>query len=137
MQPQCCLRSDQQPWGYMGQRLYQPTGGAASSCLVRTWVAFPYRRGSVCSLSSILPPPSPGCYSLLPLTPRHIQSSLPSQKGSNDTCPKGSCPRAQLSCLRKSSNKGTGTHLPRTLTSVKPQLFIESWECLVTFSRRS
>nr|AAH55822.1 D730001G18Rik protein [Mus musculus] len=48
----------------MGQRLYQPTVGTASSCLVRAWVAFPYHRGSVCNLSSILPRPSPGCYSL-------------------------------------------------------------------------
>lgn len=64
VQPQCCLRPDRQPWGYMGQRLYQPTVGTASSCLVRAWVAFPYHRGSVCNLSSILPRPSPGCYSL-------------------------------------------------------------------------
>lgn len=58
VQPQCCLRSDWQPWGYMGQRLYQPTVGTASSCLVKAWVAFPYHRGSVCSLSSILPHPA-------------------------------------------------------------------------------
>lgn len=57
VQPQCCLRSDRQPWGYMGQCLYQPTVGTASSCLVRAWVAFLYHRGSVCSPGSILPQP--------------------------------------------------------------------------------
>lgn len=136
VQPQCCLRSDQQPWGYMGQRLYQPTVGASSICLMRAWVAFPYHRRSVCSLGSILPPSSPGCYSLSALTPRHIQSSLLTQKGSKDTCPKGSCPRAQL-LPQEILQQGTGTHLPKTLTSMKPQPFIESWECLATSRRKS
>lgn len=113
VQSQCCLRSDWQPWGSMGQCLYQPTVGAASSCLVRAWVAFLYHRGSVWSLSSILLQPRlfPSL-SLSALTPRHIRSSLLSQKGSN-TCPTGSCPGAQLSRLRKSSNRAQGHTSPR------------------------
>ncbi|EDM16087.1 rCG59649, isoform CRA_b [Rattus norvegicus] len=106
----------------MGQCLYQPTVGTASSCLVRAWVAFLYHQGYLCSLSSILPQPRlflSLSLSLSPLTPRHIRSSLLTERN-NNTCPKGSEPSSPSSGNLPTGRKDTppqDPHLYETAAS--------------------